>query len=241
MVGGVLQGQELIKQANIVKLISAMSDINRSALTFRTKYGMIPGDFNRATNVWGAAGNTYTLWDCLGFILNYNRTGKETCNGDGNGNLMLGESETYYERMVFWQHLQNAELINGNFLGNFSGAPSAGAMYETKFKGTYISVSPRFRYANQDSENKNIFIIGGDMGEVNMALGATLSPEMAYGIDSKLDDGKPNATGKAGVTQNYGMSENYNGPSACIDSSVPPQYDMTDQNNKCSIFVEAAF
>ena len=51
LVGGVLQGKELVNQAQIRNLITQVADYDRAVNTFRAKYGAnsLPGDFNRAS------------------------------------------------------------------------------------------------------------------------------------------------------------------------------------------------
>ena len=53
LVGGVLAGKELIKQAGIRTQINQFQEVNRAVNTFLAKYGQLPGDLDRATQYWG--------------------------------------------------------------------------------------------------------------------------------------------------------------------------------------------
>ena len=83
LVGGVLQGQELIKQANIRSQIAQFEDINRATFTFRAKYNALPGDMNNATSFWG------DLID----IDNPTIGTTATCNGNGDGIIYATPAE----------------------------------------------------------------------------------------------------------------------------------------------------
>ncbi|MDX1949761.1 MAG: prepilin-type N-terminal cleavage/methylation domain-containing protein, partial [Rickettsiales bacterium] len=48
LVGGVLQGQELIKQAQIRSVVTQIQSLDTSLNTFRAKYREYPGDISRA-------------------------------------------------------------------------------------------------------------------------------------------------------------------------------------------------
>ncbi|HCR85768.1 MAG TPA: prepilin-type cleavage/methylation domain-containing protein, partial [Alphaproteobacteria bacterium] len=58
LVGGVLQGQELIKQAQIRSFISQLSGYDAAVNTFRAKYRELPGDMTKAVTFGLNAGET---------------------------------------------------------------------------------------------------------------------------------------------------------------------------------------
>jgi prepilin-type N-terminal cleavage/methylation domain-containing protein len=91
LVGGVLQGQELIKQAKLRAVINEQKNFERAVYSFQSKYNALPGDMPNAFQFFGANCGADTTDDSVG------------CNGDGNGII-----EGYYpksEGVKAWEHL----------------------------------------------------------------------------------------------------------------------------------------
>jgi hypothetical protein len=111
IVGGVLAGQELIKQAQMRALITQLEQYRTAVMAFRDKYSALPGDMANATNFFGAdpscGGNGVRPYMATSNGL--------TCNGNGDGVIMGGYEA---EEHLFWQHLSLEGLING---GPFTG------------------------------------------------------------------------------------------------------------------------
>jgi prepilin-type N-terminal cleavage/methylation domain-containing protein len=112
IVGGVLVGQDLIKAAEVRKIISEKDAIGTAVYTFETKYSCLPGDCPNATNFWGQTAG------CSVFATTPLTNGGPTCNGNGDGNIDFGQGAagsypgTSLEVQYFWHHLFNAGLIN---------------------------------------------------------------------------------------------------------------------------------
>ena len=90
LMGGVLKGQQLIDGARVRNLISQLEANRTAILTFRDRYGALPGDFSRASTLLNAG----------------------AADGDGNG--MIDSSA---ERAEVWRQLALAGLIQGSFDG----------------------------------------------------------------------------------------------------------------------------
>ncbi|MEJ0009143.1 MAG: prepilin-type N-terminal cleavage/methylation domain-containing protein [Alphaproteobacteria bacterium] len=58
LVGGVLVGADLIKSAQFYALNQGKEDIVAAAMTFRDKYGRLPGDWMHATDTFGILAGT---------------------------------------------------------------------------------------------------------------------------------------------------------------------------------------
>ncbi|PCI21531.1 MAG: prepilin-type cleavage/methylation domain-containing protein [Piscirickettsiaceae bacterium] len=87
LLGGVLKGQEMIKNAEIKNFINDMNGLSAAMHTYRDRYQALPGDDNRATtHLAGVAG---------------------MANGNGNGRITGGE------RTEFYDHLRGAGIIKG--------------------------------------------------------------------------------------------------------------------------------
>lgn len=178
LAGGILVGNDLIKAAEIRGTISQMEKFNTAAQTFKLKYNYLPGDI--PVNEAGAFGF---------FQLN-------TCPRCGNG-IIDAPTESY----IFWQHLSEAKLIEGaygqnpnNPLRPEDGLPtSTPAGYEklflpeAKIPNIFFYVWPTWRFSTTDGSPFDLR--NNDYGIHD------ITPIVAYTIDGKIDDGKPN-TGK---------------------------------------------
>ena len=104
IVGGVLVGRDMIRAAELRSIVTDVERYKTAVFTFQEKYNALPGDMADATSIWGVAS---------GGCPNGARSGTQTCDGDGNGQVMPWVPEVF----LFWQHLSNAGLIAGQFSG----------------------------------------------------------------------------------------------------------------------------
>ena len=58
LVGGVLMGRNLIRNADLQAVVTDATRYRSAASQFQDKYLALPGDFNGATAMWGAADAT---------------------------------------------------------------------------------------------------------------------------------------------------------------------------------------
>lgn len=232
LTGGILAGQSLIRAAELRSVSSEAQRYTAAVRTFRDKYMALPGDMANATSFWGAAHATPAT--CLTTA----GTGTQTCNGNGDGDLdPAALASQRGELFMFWEQLANAGLIEGDYTG-FAGAGDTGDVD----LGTN---SPRSRLGNagwaaNDSVQSgyglvgqrytNItggdaythFIIGGEA--VGVPSGGIMKPEEAWGIDTKLDDGRPGI----GAVKGFGGLNCGNS----LDASVAV-YALTTTTNVC--------
>jgi prepilin-type N-terminal cleavage/methylation domain-containing protein len=189
LVGGVLQGQELIRVSKINAVIKDMQGYKAAMWGYYGKYNGFPGDHNKASAFFGAAdGDDAYGADCIVIP----SVGTETCNGNGDTKID-GTLTDRLEKMRFWQHLSAAKLIKGFFTGAFTSqgfepgvnvplAPINSATYEVHYQpglygkfGTFIKIARVNAVANTG---------------VNFAGMSPVEAEMA---DRKMDDGLSNA------------------------------------------------
>lgn len=234
IVGGVLVGKDLIKAAEIRKVISQTDAIKTAIYTFRAKYNYFPGDIPNATMYW---------LDCLDV------NAQDTCNGDGNGNIgTTSASVANYEPFRLWQHLSFTHLIS-----NIEYNPSELILHPS-------SVSPSAYYSVQDFTpfGKPIKIgltLSGITG--NLALDmrpntidrslatnygqGVLTGKDAYSIDKKIDDGfayfGTNIGGKVfGIQGCIEYDGAYNCSAIYTDNcAVGGEYDMTSAEKNCTL------
>lgn len=208
LTGGILAGQSLIRASALKNVIHEYAQYITAVQAFRGKYTALPGDFAMATSFWGAVNADPDL--CRTTASN----GTLTCNGNGNGNIghMGGEGSDAinYERFHFWIQLSNAGLIGGSY----NGVGGAGGESQSVI-GVNVPASrfpnagwtPMNRTLVTDEANPNMFVRNGDGNDLQIGANPSptsnrgtqnpiFTPEEAWGIDMKTDDGKP-GTGRA--------------------------------------------
>ncbi len=191
IIGGVLVGQDMIKGAEVRATAGQFEKYSAAVNTFKDKYRQIPGDFTLAQAAQ------------FGFIA---RTASTNATGQGDGNGMLegcAANATIMgcETALVWEDLSTANLIDGSFSTAYSTtAPTVTGANIPNFlpvarmgRGNYITA-----YA---SSGYNYFQIGGisSFAVGVPTLAAAITPQEAFNIDSKLDDGKPLTGSTVGV------------------------------------------
>jgi prepilin-type N-terminal cleavage/methylation domain-containing protein len=179
IVGGVMAGSSLIRNAEVKSVITEFTQYRDAALTFRTKYGALPGDLPDAGNYW---------------------SGAVSGNGDGVLDVAALAGATA-EFAQFWRHLSLAGLAEGEYTGlaggngvrhmiagtNIPRATLTNAAWGTFTQGTYAGDASNFAY-----EYGNVIALGGETTN-NWNWTPVLKPEEAWNIDMKIDDGMPGA------------------------------------------------
>lgn len=181
LVGAIVAGQTMVHQAELRDVYARAHKFMVAGQTFQDKYGAIPGDYSNANANWSSA---------------------QSGNGDGVI-TMTGSANTAAENFQFWKHLALAGLIEGSYSG--ASGPNGGR------DGRPGTNEPKGRIANSGYgiENEGVISGGGNtwFWDSNLTLemtfgtmvptgnepsdGVALTPEEAYAIDSKYDDGRP--------------------------------------------------
>ena len=247
LVGSVLMGKDLIRASEIRSTISQIEKYNTAVNTFRSKYGGIPGDL-KYTEASGFG--FYSIW----FAPYIGYSGY----GDGNGLIRSGFGagppstvvNLYGEPFMFWRHLSDAKLIDGNYGENLNWAAETSAMSgvdtinaflpTSKLTGSTIAVGSPLNGVNYFLLTKVTSIIGiGAFGTSENPLTA----HEAYTIDSKIDDGLP-ATGTvfaidaiSAVNSSTGLNhpntwKTVSAVAGCVASSA---YVLTQTTPSCSL------
>jgi prepilin-type N-terminal cleavage/methylation domain-containing protein len=182
LVGGVLQGQELIKQAKFNRLASDAQAYKAAIILYKDKFKFFPGDDPNAFKILSSSGCTNTI------ATPANPTG---CNGNGDGIM-----NNAIEILRLWQALAVARLIKGTYTGELSNAT-----YNTgeNIPGTSLervgfimgSAIVNNAYSPSNTINGNSLFIFRPT--TTTAVFPFFTPEDAFLFDSKFDDGKPDA------------------------------------------------
>ena len=235
--GGVLGGQELIRQS---ELQSVSSDVGRYSVamnSFRMKYNALPGDLSNATTYWGAASGGCPAGG---------RSGTQTCDGNGDGVIY---PYTSYENFLVWQHLSNAGLVPGIYTGvpgglNWTVAVlgdhrvgqniPAARLKQVGFGAASLGAVSGGQGWIFDGSYGNVFFVGREIICCENQ-GAAFTPAEMQGIDKKLDDGKA------------GMGKIVSRPSTTCNgqsNGASPQsaaYVVTDATEQCAFIASKAY
>lgn len=100
LVGGVLQGQELIENSRVKQAVKDMNGTAAAIFAYQDRYGRLPGDDGNAAAL-AARGATWA----------------GVSAGNANGLLQINANQTFTgagEGQEIWQHLRAAGFISGN-------------------------------------------------------------------------------------------------------------------------------
>jgi len=235
LVGGILSAQSLIRNAEIRNTVSELSRYQDAYSNFRKKYQSVPGDMSDATSIWGIrAGSTGNDDSCRRAPGIY--TG--TCNG--NGDNMVDETSgvdlnTVFERYLFWQHLALSGMIEGRFTGaTADSSPVTRAVGYNLPKsplGNNIGLEPVWIYGPQTGHSQ--LFDGSYSVNVLTYYGNGLTPEEAWGIDTKIDDGAP----ASGAVFNLKASSTWSPNCTTSDVVATAQYNLTLKTKACNIWL----
>lgn len=201
LVGGVLMGRNLIRNAELQTVVTDFSQFKSAAQQFKDKYMAIPGDFNEATSFWGKDNAACPADSGTAAV-------PGTCNGNGNMDLpgSTAAGGVTREMFQFWKHLQLDGLIKGDFSGiagptradhavpDYNGPRSSagGSAVWAAFTWNHATSV----YASATDYGTALFI-GNDIGA--WPGGAFLTTKEAWNIDTKLDDGHASSGNVWGV------------------------------------------
>lgn len=205
IVGGVLVGRDLISAAGVRAQVTQIEKYNTSANTFKAKYGYLPGDINNAEAVkWGFKARA---------------SGGGQGDGDGlvngcasAGNLQCGEV------LMFWVDLSTARLLDGSFTlaspGDATWTIASTGLYQfypaAKLGRNYVYVYLGGTFAGVwVSDGFNYFGLSA-ISQVANTIYSTpgLSVQQAFAIDTKTDDGLPQAGRVTAKYMDYALNNN---------------------------------
>lgn len=222
LVGGLMVGQSLVRSAQLKQVLSEYDTYMRAISDFQTRYQALPGDFSRATSLWGEEdpGNCNTTVS----------SGRATCNGNGDGRIgsanQDGTVSNVQEWFLAWEHLTSALLMEGRYNG--SGTDLADAELVVNIPASQVGGAGWMLgyYENtgltSDMWAKRYF--GHVLRFGSLASGGTtggaISPQEALEIDEKIDDGRP-GTGNVMSWRNAGcINDNTNAESATYNTAI---------------------
>ncbi len=224
LTGGILTGQNLIRAAELRKLVTDFNVYRTAVHTFRDKYFALPGDMANATDFWGiAAGSTGNDFTC------YNsESTTATCNGNNDGMLPCqSDADQCNETGRAAQHLGLSGLLPGSYNGKIYGTALPKQYYISSFDAlmNFRTITPTYTVPNLQR-----------LGILYRTTDGTgiLIPEEAWNIDTKIDDGDADRGEFLAKNQVAGTAV-----SGCVSGAVTvtddsANYELTSTNSDCT-------
>lgn len=244
--GGVMVAQNLSRSSELLSVLAEYGKIKQSVDRFQTKYNYLPGDMPTAESQWGSdAGCPATAFNTV--------PKRVTCNGNGDG--QIGDFQTgtnAYEWFRAWQHLANSGLFDGYGIGtsSFTGVLGAAGNSAKALAGVNVPASKMtgggwmLMYLGTYSGNAMFYdgayghalLFGFDgPGGAYLANNPTyypiMTPEEAWNLDLKIDDGRP-AYGKV---LSYKQTNTVSTNCTTSDAASTAAYSVTTPYTPCAL------
>lgn len=228
LIGGVLKGQELINNAQITSAVAQLRNVDIALSGFRDAYNAIPGDMTSAQA---------RLPGCIAAPCNV--------DGDGNGRLDTAPGvavDNGDETFAVWSQLAAGNFIQGvNITTATPTLLRADTAPATEIgDNSLITIGFHANLAALASANQvapqgmYMVITAADDGDVANAVGGvSMTPNAAQRVDSKLDDGAPNAgTVRAAGTAGANATD-------CTDGgNADDIYKEALEANNCALYIQ---
>lgn len=224
LTGGILGGQSLIKAAEMRAITTEYQQWQTAVNTFQDKYFALPGDMTNATSFWPGV----------------------TANGNGDGRVGPGGASAPNQReaFLFWQHLVLGGFITGQYTGNIGsgGTTSPWAPGENMPLSKFGSATWFSDYFDNATDNAaEYFRVNYKNGFEFWSSSPTsnpLTPEEAWNIDTKIDDGKP---GQGSVYAFIIHASANSCTTAANNTSFNADYRLNVKQSVCNLYFADAF
>ena len=186
LIGGVLKGQELIANAQVTSTVAQIKGIDAATSTFRDMFDAVPGDMISAgTRVPNCA------------------VGSACAPGAANGDrrvTSLFSATPAAEGIAYFLQLSAADLLGGinpnavpadSWAGRYPAAKIGGGMQVAYFAGNATLPNQSGGIAANVRAGHYIALLGTPTGGVTTT--GVITPQQAFRIDNKMDDGQPRA------------------------------------------------
>ena len=229
IVSSIMVGQELIHSGKIRKQITQIKKYNTATRAFQVKYSYLPGDLPRSkAQAWGMDNTPDFGYAGDGLIQ------------DSNGRMPI--TQLWGEPYFFFIHLANAEMID-------SEHHLAGGHYSfedgEQFPKSKLAEAGIIAYTLNNQKlayylGNNISSIINQVHLFQLSTAGVLTPEDAFALDNKMDDGLPLSgsirAGRATALAQPIIEDTI--PNSCITTVVDNNYNMTDSLN-CRLIIMA--
>lgn len=196
LAGGIVAGENLIRQSELKSVLDQYQTINGAYWSFKNKYDAIPGDFPGATRVWGRLNGNADCVTGSGSAV----AAPGTCDGNGDGTLQIASgANASGEMFQFWRQLALGGFLEGRYTGlagpggglnsivssNIPESRISGAGWGVRWLGVFAGNGTSYAM-----DYGSVYDFGAESA-TTQPNNPVFTPEEAYGIDVKIDDGKP--------------------------------------------------
>lgn len=227
LIGGILKGQELMENARITSTISQIKAYEAAVTTFRDKFNAMPGDMPNAQN--RLAGCTVAECAPASADAGDGIVGSPTWDLEANqAGSSFDEGDVSGETVLFWTHLQAADLIGGVSVDAANANLAWGGSYPSARLGGGFLVGysnganvPDGAPATAVPLNGTVLALA-QLPQADLTAAANnlpVTPLVAAQLDRKMDDG----LSSSGVVQAYGDTGNcfqVTGASTAYDETI---------------------
>jgi len=234
VVAGVMTGRELIYLGKLRSTVAQVEMLDNATNAFRNKYGCLPGDCVSATTRFGLRSLTAGAY-----------TG-----GNSNGIISYTGGPSYGEMWDYWRQLKDAGMTKSDrpdFLlphTSYTGP----ACYASN-NGWMVYHMPEFNWFGGYQLARDLAGHAYSIMQCHYNQWADyITPQTAYDIDAKLDNGSPSSGRvRSGISQTTAMNAtgtNYNtglNGSCITNTGGVYTYTLSNTNYACSIFIKANF
>lgn len=209
LVGGIILGENLIRQYEIRKTVSRIDQFRTSINSFRTQFDGLPGDLKNAEDFWGT-------------------TNPGTLNGNGDRVIEFSNSDGVFEGYRAWQQMGLAEVTEGRYAGTQTTGvaeldidiPSCG------LGGGFAIEHDAFGLSGQ-----LVLLLGQPAASsTTMIMNGSIKPDVATDIDLKVDDGLPDT----GAVRGAAGANETSGNCIILDGDTH-KYDLTKPGKACTL------
>ncbi len=185
LIGGILKGQELIKNATVTATAAQLKAFESAYTTFVDVYGGKPGDTNRAREKIQGCVNRCRNGDNNGWI----RASNGALYAPGTDDLTPGVNELYQGL----RHMAAANLIGGvrTEVAASNEALVGAEMGGYLYVGEVLGNASYHRGSGTAFTPAGVYVSHTFSYQHNPRTGRVLTPSEASRLDTKADDGQP--------------------------------------------------
>lgn len=167
LLGGIIQGQQLINSARVKNLAETNSGVQAAYFGFIDRYRQVPGDMPQALAA-----------NAIGVPI--------TGGGNGNGRLdNVAGANVYDENNAAWEHLSKAGFIQGSYAGTAGTVPS----FVNNLAPVNAFNNPMILGITNEYYDAGAAIAG--VARLHLVIGRGIPVQILRELDVKVDDGVP--------------------------------------------------
>ncbi len=216
LMAGFLKGQELIHSSRVKSMADTSLVVRTAYLAFVDRYNKIPGDWPASSASIG-----------IGATVNHPAPSIATTN---NGRLdSPSGANAYAESNALWEQLAKAEFIGGSYSGTNAEPTLSNGLTPLNIFGAPIIVGRTDEFLDPGAPARTLHIYTGRFVPVSVMRE----------LDVKIDDGYPQSGALRGTettpTTFTGGPSGWGGmESSCVDSTSPPNWNVTAASQDCN-------